>query len=152
MSNLSDAIYLDDVPKSEWHNYIGNGYRAVHYMTDSERNGKIVLLGFDKGGNRKTFICPHQSRLKYNCKFKTDEIDIYDHFVTTKFFKNSYDRKKYMEAANGLNVIECMKPEAEFLHDMFDDVVLNDDFNKQQMRIHYLDIETEISDVFMPPS
>jgi DNA polymerase elongation subunit (family B) len=36
MSNIliSNAIYLDDVPKEQLKTYIGNGYRSVCYTTD----------------------------------------------------------------------------------------------------------------------
>ena len=149
---MNGPIYLDDVPKSEWKNYIGNGYRSVAYKTDAYRNGQIILFGFDKAGNPATFVCPHQSRIRYNVKYKTDQIDIYDNYVATKYFKNSFDRNKYIENAVGLSIVECLRPEQEFLHDMFDEHVLESDFNKQPLRIHYIDIETEISDQFMKPS
>ena len=35
---------------------------------------------------------------------------------------------------------------------MFYDVCLNDDFNKQSLRVQFIDIETEISDVFEKPA
>ena len=64
-SVFNNAIYLDDVPFSEWKKqYIGNGYRSVVYMSDHNKNGRIILFGFDKSGNRKTFICPHKSHVK----------------------------------------------------------------------------------------
>lgn len=103
------------------------------------------MLGFDLEGNRKTFICPHKSWIKYNVRYETQEKDIYGNFVETKYFKNSWDRKKYVENAQ-LPIVECIKPESEFLHKMFDYDVLKDGFNTQKLRIHYFDIETEISD------
>ena len=63
-SVFNNAIYLDDVPESDWLNYIGKGYRSVVYTTDSERNGKIILFGYDVSGNPKTFVCPHRSSIK----------------------------------------------------------------------------------------
>lgn len=155
MSNslISNAIYLDDVPRADLKSYgIGNGYRSICYKTDASRNGTIVLFGYDVNGNRQTYVIPWQSCIKYNVKYKTDEKDIYDNYVATKWFKNSYDRNKYLENAVGLNVVECLKPEQEFAHFMWDNVVLQQDFNKQPLRIHYFDIETEISEQFMKPS
>ena len=152
-SLISNAIYMDDVPKSQWKDYgIGRGYRSICYTTDSDRSGKIVLFGFDINGKPTTYIFPWQSYIKYNCKFKTDEQDIYGNYVTTKYFKNSFDRSKYIKNANGLNIVECFKPEQEFAHFMWDENILEADFNKQPLRIHYFDIETEISDQFMKPS
>ena len=152
-SIFNKAVYLDDVPFGEWKKqYIGNGYRSVVYMTDHNKNGRIVLFGFDKNGDRKTFVCPHKSHVKYNVKYKTDEKDIYGNYVATKYFSSKYERDNYVKNANSLSIVECLKPENEFLHKLFDENVLDDDFNKQKLRIHYLDIETEISETFMRPA
>lgn len=71
-SIYTDAVYLDDVPKSEWREkYIGDGYRSCCYQVDAEKKGRIVLFGFGKDGKPQTFICPHKSHLSYNVKFKT---------------------------------------------------------------------------------
>lgn len=149
---LNSAVYLDDIPFDQWKNYIGNGYRSCVYMQDAEKNGRIILFGFDKEGNPKTFICPHKSHLCYNVKFKTPDVDIYGHYVATKWFKNKYERDIYVKNANGLNIVECYKPEQEFLHKLFDKDSFNESFNKQKIRIHYLDIETEMSESFEKPS
>ena len=153
MSIYNDAIYMDDVPKTQWKQYgIGKGYRSVCYMTDHEKHGNIVLLGFDTNGERKTYRFPWKSYVKYNVKYKTDEKDIYGNYVATKYFNSKWERDNYVKNAAGLNVVECLKPEQEFLHYMFDENVLESDFNKQKLRIQSIDIETEISDQFMPPS
>jgi DNA polymerase elongation subunit (family B) len=151
-SIFNNAIYLDDVPKSDWKNYIGNGYRSVCYTTDQNKHGKIIFFGFDKNDEPKTFICPWQSYIKYNVKYETSERDIYDHYVATKYFNSKYERDQYVKNANGINIVECLKPESEFLHFMFDENVLDMNFNKQPLRLHYFDIETEISDKFEKPT
>lgn len=136
MSIYNDAIYMDDVPKSQWKDYgIGKGYRSVCYMTDHEKRGRIVLFGFDANGNRKTYVFPWRSYVKYNVKYKTDEQDIYGHYVATKQFNSKWERDNYVKNATGLAIVECLKPEQEFLHFMFDENVLEDNFNKQQLRI-----------------
>ena len=83
--------------------------------------------------------------------YKTDETDIYGHFVATKWFKSKYERDTYVKEANGMKIVECLKPEQELLHFLFDGEVLKMDFNKQPVRMHYFDIETEISDQFEKP-
>lgn len=150
-SLFTDAIYLDDVPKSTWKNYFANGYRNVCYQLDSQKNGQIIFFGFDHAGNRKTFICPWQSHIKYAVKYETDEKDVYDRNVATKYFSNVFERKKYIENANGLTIVEALRPEQEFLQEFFAENVLDEDFNKHQLRIHYFDIETEISERFEAP-
>ena len=153
MSMLSDAIYMDDVPKTQWKQYgIGKGYRSVYYMTDHEKRGRIALLGFDTNGDRKTYVFPWKSNVAYNVKYKTDEKDLYGHYVARKYFNSKWERDNYVKNAAGLSIVECLKPEQEFLHYMFDDVSLDEDFNKQKVRIHYFDIETEISDRFEKPA
>lgn len=156
MSNslISNAIYLDDVDRSLWRaNYIGPGYRSVCYTTDfSTKEGKIILFGFDQNENPKTFIMPWKSHVKYEVKYQTSELDIYDKFVATKEFKNVWERKKWVENAPGIKIVECLRPESEVLHFLFDEDVLTDSFNKQPLRIHYFDIETEISDQFERPA
>lgn len=152
MSIFNDAIYLDDIPKEQWSKYIGRGYRSIVYMTDHEKNGRIILFGYDVEDNPKIFNIPWTSYVKYNVKYKTNEQDIYENNVATKYFRSKYERDNYVKNASGLNVVECLKPEQEFAHFMWDECVLDADFNKQKLRIQSIDIETEISDQFMPPS
>ena len=153
MSSIyNDAIYLDDIPKEQWKDYIGDGYRSVTYHTDADRNGRLIFRGFNKEGKPQTFMFPWKSYVKYNVKYQTNEKDIFDRYVETKWFNSKSARDKYVEQSNGLNIVECLKPDQEFLRMMFDDVVLNDDFNNQTCRVQYIDIETEISETFMKPS
>lgn len=154
MSNslISNAIYLEEENKNSWKDVIGNGYRSVCYKVDSNRQGQIILFGFDTHDNPQTFVIPWKSYVKYAVKFKTNELDIYDRYVQTKYFNNVFERKKWVEAANGIAIVECLRPEQEVLHFLFDDVCLKDGFNSQKLRIHFFDIETEISDQFEKPA
>ena len=148
---FNNAIELE-CPKEDLRKYIGPGYRSFSYMTDFEKNGKIILFGYDTVGNPQTFIFPWRSYVKYVVKYKTDEQDVYDRYLATKWFKNAKERDNYVAAMNGATVVECMKPEQEAAHYLFDVEALDPNFNKQPLRIHYLDIETEISDVFVKPN
>ena len=116
-SVFNNAIDLTDIPQSDWRkSYIGNGYRNVVYTTDVDRNGRIILFGYDLAGNPKTFICPWDSHLKYRVKYQTDEKDIFGNYVETKYFKSAYLRNKRIEEMGGsLFIVECLKPEQEFL-------------------------------------
>ena len=152
-SVFNNAIDLTDIPKDQWRSqYIGNGYRNVFYTTDHNREGRIILFGYDLVGNPKTFICPWQSWIKFRVKYATNEKDIFGNFVETKFFKSSYERKKRLDdIGQSLYIVECLRPEQEFLQEMFYKDCLDPNFNAQPMRVHFIDIETEISDVFMKP-
>ena len=151
---FNNAIDLGDVPRDQWRkHYIGPGYRNVFYTTNYDREGQIVLFGYDLAGNPKTFICPHQSHIKYRVKYDTGEKDIFGNFVETKFYKSSYERKKRLEdIGQSLWIVECLRPEQEFLQEMFYKDCLDSSFNSQPMRIQFIDIETEVSDVFVKPS
>lgn len=153
-SVFNNAIDLTDVPQDQWRkSYIGNGYRNVVYLTDHERNGRIVLFGYDLVGNPKTFICPWQSWIKFRVRYDTDEKDIFGNYVETRYYKSSYERRKRLEdIGSSLYIVECLKPEQEFLQEMFYKDCLDPNFNAQPMRVQYIDIETEISDVFVRPS
>ena len=75
-SIFNNAIDLTDIPRDQWRkNYIGNGYRNIVYMTDHNREGQIILFGYDLAGNPKTFIAPWQSHIKYRVRYDTDEKD-----------------------------------------------------------------------------
>ena len=153
-SIFNNAIDLSDIPFEDWRKkYIGPGYRSACYSTDYEKKGRIIFFGYDLVGNPKTFICPHRSWIKYNVKYDTNEKDIFDRYVATKYFDNSQARRKYMEAVEGgMNILEALRPESEFLQRLFGADAFEPGYNTQQMRIQSLDIETEISDQFMKPS
>ena len=82
---FNNAIDLADVPMDQWRkHYIGPGYRNVFYTTDHNKEGQIVLFGYDLAGNPKTFICPWQSSMKYRVKYDTGVKDIFGNFVETR--------------------------------------------------------------------
>ena len=153
-SVYNNAIDLADVPRDQWRkHYIGPGYRNVFYTTDHNREGRIVLFGYDLAGNPKTFICPHQSKIKFRVKYDTGEKDIFGNFVETRYFKSSYERKKRLDdIGQSLFIVECLRPEQEFLQDMFYKDCLDASFNTQDMRVQFIDIETEVSSTFVEPN
>ena len=153
-SVFNNAIDLTDVPQDEWRKkYIGNGYRNIVYMTDHNREGRIVLFGYDLAGNPKTFIAPWKSCIKYRVKYDTEEKDIFGNYVETRYFKSSYERKQRLEdIGSSLWIVECLKPEQEFLQEMFYKDCLDPEFNTQPLRAQYIDIETEVSSTFVRPS
>ena len=153
-SIFNNAIDLTDVPQDQWRKqYIGPGYRNIFYTTDHNREGRIVLFGYDLAGNPKTFICPWKSFFKFRVKYDTNEKDIFGNYVETRYFKSSYERRKRLDdAGQSLWIVECLKPEQEFLQEMFYKDCLDESFNTQPLRIQCIDIETEVSEVFVKPN
>lgn len=157
-SLLDNAIDLTGVDPKTWRtDHIGDGYRYCCYRTNRNpetrtREGQIVLFGYDKAGNPATFLCPHRSHVKYNVEYKTGEKDIFGRNVATKYFPDSKARYDYLQNLNdAVKIVESLPPTSEFLHAMFDPVALDPTFNTQPLRIHYLDIETEIGETFEKP-
>jgi DNA polymerase elongation subunit (family B) len=139
---------MDDIDISN----ISKGYRNVYYRNNSSGEGEIVLLGWDKDGNRDTFIFPFSPSAKYEVKEVTPNKTIFDTCVKVKNFKNSWERKKWLDSASdGINVIESFRPETEFLMNSFRQYALDDDFNIQPLRIHFIDCEIEVGDEFPKP-
>ena len=151
---FNNAIDLTDVPRDQWRKrYIGSGYRNVFYTTNPNREGQIVLFGYDLVGNPKTFICPWQSSIKYRVKYDTGVKDIFGNFVETRSYKSAWERKKrFDDIGQSLWIVECLKPEQEFLQEMFYKDCLNNDFTTQPLRMQFIDIETEVSETFIKPS
>ena len=150
-SNLIDKVIdLSDIDKSQWKSYFGKGYRSVCYEIDPETHcGQIVFFGFDKEGNEAVFRMPWECHIWYRVMFDTGMKDMYGHWIKEKTFRTTSERKKYVDGSAGIHIVECLKPENEFLHWAFDDVVLDSDFNSWIGRTFFLDIETEISDHFI---
>lgn len=153
-SVFNNAIDLSDIPQDQWcKQYIGPGYRNIFYTTDHNREGRIILFGYDLVGNPKTFICPWKSHIKFRVKYDTNEKDIFGNYVETRYFKSSYERRKRLDdIGQSLWIVECLKPEQEFLQEMFYKDCLDDSFNTQSLRIQYIDLETEVSEVFVKPN
>jgi DNA polymerase elongation subunit (family B) len=151
MSIFDNSVDLTSVPRERWKEFIAPGYRNISYLTvpGDVRQGRIVLFGYDTNGNRQTFLCPHESKLLYRVKYKTELKDIFGENLAKMTFKSSQARRKYLESMKGLHVVKAIKPEMEFLQEMFASDSFDDDFNTQKERIFFLDIETEISDGFM---
>ena len=154
MASEEKCVDLTNVNPKEWKpKYIGNGYRNCCYVPVRGGVGRITLFGYGKDGTPTTFICPHRSHIKYAVKYKTEERDTYGNYVATRYFDSTYDRARYLKnMGDTLLVDECLKPEQEFLQQMFSDDVFEGGFNEFPIRTFFLDIETEISESFEYPS
>ena len=131
-------------------NVIGKGYRNVVYRVNPETHtGEIVLFGYDINGKPKNFKFPHKSHIKYKVPYKTGELSIFGDDVATKWFKNIYERNKWLQSVDGnIHVFESNRPEQEFLKTRFHKYANDDDFNKQDTRKHFIDIEIAVENEF----
>lgn len=128
------------------------GYRNISYHVTNGK-GEIVLDGWDKDKVPKTFYFPHLSKVVYETKEKTDTKTLFDTYAQTRYFNNSYERKKWLASIDkNINIIEAFKPEQEFLVDNFYDKVYDNDFNVLDLRTHFIDIEVAIETEFCKPT
>ena len=136
--------------------FISNGYRnCVYQQEKGTKIGYIYFLGFDKAGDPYEFKYRWQCQAGYSLLDKDPNLptDIYGRSIKYKKFNSTYDRKVFLEDNKEIyNFVDVMSPEQEFLIALFWDVVENHDFNTQPMRVHWIDIETEISGSFEYPN
>lgn len=147
-----DDNMIHDILKT----YISSGYRSILYVTNPKtKQGEILFNGYDLNNNPCSFRIPWSCRLFFRTDIPeknssaSSMTDLYGFDIMTKRFKTSYDRRQFIEQHQNLHIVECLKPEQEFLIVAFCKNIFDDDFNTQKKRIFFLDIETEISDHFV---
>ena len=147
---------------------VGDGYRNACWVQGSTFGGKrgtgyIYLYGYDKAGNRRTFKFPFYPSVKFEVRHQTTERDLYGKCIETRWFDTPYDRKQWcLSMEDKVRIISCYPPEQEFLLTVFgskvfnydrekDKITLNEAFNTQPIRTHYIDIEVAIENEFPEP-
>lgn len=134
--------------------YLSNGYRCVTYQTDPiSKDGYMYCMMFDKLNEPFNFMYRYSCRLGYVVHTKSDAVDIYGRHIKYISFKSSYERSRWIKAnIDMVTIVDCIAPEQDFLTRLFWSNTEEDDFNKQPLTIHFIDIETEITESFEYPS
>ena len=144
------------------------GYRYVHYVEDERLQGDenpigtVYLLGYSKkDGSRTCFeIADYPLILWERTDITEDENtwhDAYGKPIVKKTFSSEASRRKYVSGLKKLDnyvqrqIVCCDRPTDQFMKDVFMPVAISAEANNGPLRVFYLDIETEISDTFMPP-
>lgn len=146
---------------------VGHGYRNVCWIPGyrnshgNKESGHIILFGYDKEGNPKTFRFPFCPSVKYEVSSRTKEKGIFGNYVDTKYFDDSRERDEWVDSMErslekvGKRVMTAYRPEVEFLVNTFGKYALGkekeDSFNQQFLRVHYIDIEVAIENEFPEP-
>lgn len=133
-------------------NFISPGFRNCVYMQEPRTKvGYIYFLGFNKKNEPFNFRYRWQCSMGYALKDKDKSCpsDIFGRSIKYKYFDSIKARKDYItENKQIFNIVDVRSPEQEFLIELFWDVADEPDFNQQPVRVHWIDIETEISDRF----
>ena len=136
-------------------NYISPGFRNCIFMQDRKTKlGYIYFMGYDKDNKPFNFKYRWQCSMGYALKDKDKDLptDIFGRSLNYKYFDSVKDRKNYIsENHQVFDIVDVKPPEQEFLIELFWDVVDDSTFNQQPLRIHWIDIETEISEGFEYP-
>ena len=59
-------------------------------------------------------------------------------------FKSSFEKKKFIEQRPGVKLYDSFSPLREFLIEKFEGKNTSKEFNKNPLKIHYLDIEVAV--------
>jgi DNA polymerase elongation subunit (family B) len=140
---------FDKNPARNDYSEVGNGYRNVCYRF-SRDGGQIILFGYDAAtGEPRTFTFPYYPHVSYESHSHSTIKDLYGKYVQQKWFKDTQERKFFVDNLDeSVKIVECYPPEQEFLLEVFGKKAFDDDFNKQPLRVHYLDIEIAIENEF----
>ena len=133
-------------------NFISPGFRNCVYMQEPKTKlGYIYFLGFNKKNEPFNFRYRWQCSMGYALKDKDKSCpsDIFGRSIKYKYFDSIKARKDYItENKQIFNIVDVKSPEQEFLIELFWDIADEPEFNQQPVRVHWIDIETEISDRF----
>ena len=133
-------------------NDIGPGYRNI---TTGKYNDEmcIFLYGYSKATKKpKDFVIPFRPEVLYRVKYETPIKDIFNNSLERKEFPNSFERYKWLQNKGNIHVVQAYRVEEDFLHKQFTDIALESTFNTQPLKIHFLDIENEVSESFEKPT
>ena len=169
-TNFQHIVRLSYLNRKEMEDAIDlhAGYRYIHYVEDERLAGddnsigKVYLLGYSKvDGARLCFeISDYPLFLWERTDIENDNNewrDAYGKPIVKKTFSSEAARRKYVRALKGCEnyvqrqIVCCDKPTDQFMKEIFLPEAISAEANQGPLRTFYLDIETEISDSFMPP-
>ena len=127
-------------------------YRNIYYSVDPDTKlGTIKLFTWDADGEPLAIDQVHRSRVIHTVPYKTHHKSIFGEYVAVKEFNNTYERSKFLKANKHLRILECARPEVEFLRDTYINDYEREDFQKNPLYVLTLDIEIAVEAEFPVP-
>lgn len=114
-------------------------YRNAVY---NPREETVFLRTWTDDGKRIETEIPFRPYLYTEKEKATDAISIFKTPLQKRLFRNSFDRRKFVDNSSTNRIFYNLPPEQQFLIDTFKDNNNNLSFAKHQLKIFYLDIET----------
>jgi len=123
-------------------------YRNVSYLP---REQTINLYTWDENGKRITIPSTFEPYIYLETNNAPDAMSIFDTKLKKKRFKNQYDRSRYLKDNKVTRVFENFNVNQQFLIDTYWQDNEKSDFTKNQLKVHFIDIETYSPDAFPNP-
>jgi DNA polymerase elongation subunit (family B) len=115
-------------------------YRSATYKPFEQ---SVFLRTWSTDGKRIDTEFPFQPFLYIEKEGSTDATSIFKTSLIKKQFRNSIERRRYVESSGNKRIFHNLGPEQQFLIEMFKDVNGGPEFSKFPLKIFLLDIETE---------
>ena len=123
-------------------------YRNVCY---NPREEMMTLLTWDDNGRRVTLDVSYNPYLYIETSLNKDATSIFETPLRKRMFKDTRNRNNFIKECGTNRIFENLRPEQQFLIDMFWQKNSTLDFSQHPLRIQYVDIEVYCPDVFPTP-
>ena len=123
-------------------------YRNISYNPFNE---SVFLRTWSDDGHRIDTEIPYRPYLYLEQENATDAQSIFRTSLVKKVFKNTFERRKYVDNSANSRIFYNLPGEQQFLIDSFKDVNNTPQFSQFPLKIFFLDIETESLGEFPVP-
>lgn len=123
-------------------------YRAVSYNPFNE---SVFLRTWTEDGQRIDTEMPFRPYLYMEKDGAEDAVSIFKTGLMKKTFKNTIDRKKFVDNTANKRIFHNLGPEQQFLIDMYKDQNGDPNFSQFPLKVFLLDIETYSPSAFPTP-
>ena len=123
-------------------------YRNAYY---SPKEGTIFLRTWSEEGTRIDTEIPFTPFLYTEKENATDAISIFKTPLKKHYFKNSFERNKFVNESTTKRLFGNFPVEQQFLIENYKNKIHEKDFSKFPLKIYFLDIEVHCPDFFPEP-
>jgi len=123
-------------------------FRNVAYIPKDQ---VIRLFTWDESGNRISYDCSFEPYIYLETNNKEDVLSIFNTKLKKKKFKNQAERYRFLKDNKIERVFENLNVQQQFLIDTYWKNNEDADFNKNPIKVLFIDIETYSPDEFPKP-
>ena len=114
-------------------------YRSVNYNPFNE---SVYLRTWTENGDRIDTEFPFRPYLYVEKEGATDAVSIFKTSLLKRVFKNSIERRKFVENSTNKRNFHNLSPEQQFLIEMYKDDNNKPEFSQFPLKTYFIDIET----------